>query len=73
MSVCVVMLCVFCCVCRSKDYGHTFVNDTVKWDNDTIVEWYYISPFSEYVSNEFNKLIVLIHLSPSPFSLADIC
>lgn len=34
---------------RSTDYGHTFSNDTVLWDNNTIVNWYYIAPLSEYL------------------------
>ena len=43
------ILCLRLCP-RSSDYGHTFVNDTSKWDIDTVIEWYYISPYSEYVS-----------------------
>lgn len=40
----------FLCLCRSADYGHTFVNETYKFPDSAVVEWYYISPFSEYVS-----------------------
>ena len=35
---------------RSKDYGKTFVNETDKFDNDTVIEWYYISPNQSNVS-----------------------
>ena len=30
--------------CRSTDYGHSFINETVKLDNDAVIESYYISP-----------------------------
>ena len=35
---------------RSTDYGKTFVNETDKFDNDTVIEWYYISPDQANVS-----------------------
>ena len=55
---------------RSLDYGHSFTNDTVKWDPDTVIEWYYISPFSEYVSHYWMLLTWLHWLS---LSAAHIC
>ena len=36
--------------CRSRNYGHTFLNETYKLDNDTVIEWYYISPRQNNVS-----------------------
>lgn len=35
---------------RSTDYGHSFSNDTKKWANNTVIEWYYIAPLNEFVS-----------------------
>ena len=35
---------------RSTDYGRTFVNETDKFDRDTVLEWQYISPKQNYVS-----------------------
>ena len=76
VSVCVCLSvhhCECCYVPRSQDYGHNFDNDTVKWANDTIIEWYYISPFSEYVSAAFVLLSVVTSLFPSlspPLSLS---
>ena len=41
---CAGMLMVVFAISRSDDYGKTFLNDTDKFDNDTVIEWYYISP-----------------------------
>ena len=42
--------CLFTLSCRSTDYGHSFVNETDKLDNDAVIEWYYISPRQNNVS-----------------------
>ena len=57
------------CVLRSLDYGHTFANDTSKWDDDTVIEWYYISPHSEYVSD---SILLKLRISGVPLSVVDL-
>ena len=39
-------------LCRSNDYGHHYVNETSKLPTDAVVESYYISPYSQYVSEK---------------------